>query len=140
MISNTAPSIFLLPNQALPPLWAEIDEDESNSSELTMHMEVHPQENFKKPPENLNPRESMQADLGLENYPMERVATTEDGIPVTNRVRFQWPGLESDLTIFDNQGRYQIFFYAKSGPNFPPSEPATMFVHRGFRRIYSHTI
>ena len=120
-IARNNPSLFLDPGvDPSGMLWAEADERPANGVVESIFMEV------KKPgASDLEGTSSMQA--GLELTP--QLMNFNDAI--RDRVRFEWPGLEPTLDLFDGPGMYQIFYYAKANADSQLSKPKVSFVFRG---------
>ena len=125
-VARTHPSLFLETGEdAQGLLWAEVDERPRNVNSIFMEV---------KKPGQLDPdagdqgvSESMQAGLEL----ARQLMLPEDRPSVLNRVRYEWPGLEANLELFDPPGIYKIFYYAKAASDFQPSEPKVSFLFRG---------
>ena len=124
-IARNNPSLFLA--QEEPPqgrLWAEVDETPLSGTVDSIFMEV------KKPGEldsdggDENVSESMQAGLQL----VKQLMNPNDGI--IDRVRFEWPGFQPNLDVFNEPGVYQVFYYAKAKADSQPSEPGVSLVYR----------
>ena len=101
-------------------LWAEVDERPARGIVESIFIEI------KKPDAaDLERSESMQAGLEL----VLQLMNFNDG--VRERVRFEWPGLEPVLDLFNDPGVYQIFYYARATADTQASQPQTSFLYRG---------
>ena len=119
-IAHSNPSLFLEPDvDPSGMLWAEVDERPVDGLVKNIFMEV------KKPgASGLEGSNSMQA--GLELVPQLMKSNDE----FSDRVRFEWPGLEPTLDLFNESGVYQIFYYASATADSQISEPKVSFLYR----------
>ena len=118
-IHRTNPTIFLGNPQEIPHLWAEVNERPEDEKVHTLFFEVKRPDAFE-----LEGSESMQANLELIRQEMDPI---EAG---ANKVRFQWPGNGADTTLFNQPGKYEIYFYAINGTDSSISSPAVTYVFR----------
>ena len=124
-VARTHPSVFLGPDDDVQGgLWAEVDERPRNVN--SVFMEVKKPGNLDADAGDPNVSESMQAGLEL----VKQLMIPDDSFVAVDRVRYQWPGLEPDLELFNQLGAYQILYYVKAEFDFQPSEPKVSFVYR----------
>ena len=126
-IARIHPTVFLGPNDDVQEgvLWAEVDERPRNVNSI--FMEVKKPGPLAADGGDQNVSESMQAGLDL----TKQLMIPDDSLIAVNRVRYQWPGLEPDLSLFDQPGAYQLFYYTKAVSFLQPSEPKVGFLYRG---------
>ena len=133
-IDRVSPSVFLGPDEAIPPrmLWAEIDEKPEKIRRIWMDV--------KKLDANED-NDDANDDVVDENSTMQHSINFTPPEPMDDYVNgrfigYQWPRTVGEQQInpknlFSDSGRYQVMFYAESTDDrFEISDPVEVFVYR----------